>query len=54
MKASPYIQLAFWSAPVVSVVRRLLRFKASGEFNAGVSYEAWLRWYTPLCERGVR
>lgn len=43
-----------------TVVRRLLRFNPGvrfaksyrdGKLNV-VSYQSWLRWYTPLCERG--
>lgn len=43
-----------------TVVKSLLRFRPGvafrrsyrdGRLNA-VSYQAWLRWYTPLCERG--
>lgn len=37
-----------------SAVETLCRFKPSADGGswAACSYEAWLRWYTPLCERG--
>ena len=35
-----------------SRVRSLMRFGKGGKLHE-VSYEAWLRWYSPLSSRGV-
>lgn len=57
-------ELGFGARSWRSAVESLMRFRAwhelndesllgtGGVFNCAVTYEAWLRFYTPLCERG--